>query len=153
MLEWQLSKYMQADKDAFYGQLQDVMNDIPNHDVKLLIRDMNAKINKRHSLEHVIGPHGSADESNDNGEWMQLFCSINNIYIRNMFFTHKNIHKKMWQSPDGNTCNEIYYISISKWWHSALFDMRTYWGGDIGSDHHLLISSVHLCLKKRKQGG
>ena len=49
------------------------MNDILNHDVKLLMRDMNAKIdNKRHGLEHVIGPHWSADESNDNGEQMQL---------------------------------------------------------------------------------
>ena len=57
-----------ADKNAFYGQLQDVMNDIPNHNVKLLIKDMSAKIDKRHSLEHVIGPHGSADESNDNAE-------------------------------------------------------------------------------------
>ena len=68
-----------ACKDAFYGQLQDVMNDIPNHDVKLLIRDMNAKIDKRHGLEHVIFPHGSADENNDNTQedvtitkWEQL---------------------------------------------------------------------------------
>ena len=58
-----------ADKEAFYGQLQDVMNDIPNHNVKLLIRDMNVKIdNKRHSEEHVICPHGSANERNDNEE-------------------------------------------------------------------------------------
>ena len=58
-----------ADKDAFYGQLQDVMNDILNHNVKLVIRDMNAKIdNRRHSLEHVIGPQRSVSESNDNRE-------------------------------------------------------------------------------------
>ena len=32
-----------AGMDAFYSQLQDVMNDIPNHNVKLLIGDMNVK--------------------------------------------------------------------------------------------------------------
>ena len=68
-IKHQLKNLMMQDKDAFYGQLQDVMNNIPNHHVKLLIRDMNAKTdNKRHGLEHVIGPYGSADESNDNGE-------------------------------------------------------------------------------------
>ena len=58
-----------ADKDAFYGQLQDGMNDIPSQDVKLLITEMYVKIDKKkHGLVHVIGPHGSADESNDSGE-------------------------------------------------------------------------------------
>ena len=36
-------EYDDVDKDAFYGQLHDVMNNIPDHNVKLLIRDMNAK--------------------------------------------------------------------------------------------------------------
>ena len=57
-----IEEFDYADKGTFYGQLQDVMNDIPNHDVMLLIGDMNAKINsRRHCLEHVIGQHRSAN--------------------------------------------------------------------------------------------
>ena len=44
------------------------MNDIPSHNVKMLIRDMNAKLTTRGSLEHVIGPHESANESNNKRE-------------------------------------------------------------------------------------
>ena len=43
-------------------------------------------------------------------------------------------------------------MTITKW-DSVLLNLGTYWGVDIGSDHHFLISSLHLYLKKRKQSG
>lgn len=33
-----------AAKDDFYEKLQDVFNDIPNHDLKILIGDFNAQL-------------------------------------------------------------------------------------------------------------
>ena len=48
-------------KDNFYDQYQDVFNEIPKHDMILLLSDMNVQVdNNRQGLEHVIGPHGSA---------------------------------------------------------------------------------------------
>ena len=34
----------ECDKDAFYNQLQDTINEIPSHDVRLRIGDLNAQI-------------------------------------------------------------------------------------------------------------
>ena len=85
----------EEDKDAFYEQLQDVMNDVPNHDLKILMGDFNAQIdNDRTGFEDVVGPFGSARKTNDNGERLLSFCNVNGICVGNTFFEHKNIHKK-----------------------------------------------------------
>ena len=112
---------------------------------------MNAQIDKhRQGLEHVIGPHGSGTQTNNNGERFILFNSLNNMCIGNTYFNHKNIHKKTWRSPGGSTANEIDYISIDKRWRSAILDVCVYRGADIGSDHHLLITSLRLRLKQKQ---
>ena len=63
-------------KNAFYEQLQDVLNDIPRSDLKILMGDFNAQLGKQRSgFEDVIGPYGSARATNDNGERFIYFCS------------------------------------------------------------------------------
>ena len=56
-------------KDAFYNQLQTVLDESPSYDIKLLIGDFNAKVDgDRRGLNTTVGPHGSAGSTNDNGE-------------------------------------------------------------------------------------
>jgi len=140
-----------SEKDSFYEQLQDELNSIPSYDIKLVIGDFNGKIddNRRGSYT-MIGPHGSAISTNDNGERFALSCCTNGLSIGNMFFRHKRIHKVTWTSPDGGTSNEIDYICISSLWRSSLHDVRTYRGADVGSDHNLVIARIWLRLKKTK---
>ena len=136
-----------ADKDEFYQQCQDVLNSIPSSDLILLMGDFNAQINgQKHN--GITGPHGSAQNTNNNGERMLLLCNINGLCIGNTYFVHKTIHKKTWKSPEGETENEIDYICISKRWQSALKDVRVCRGADVGSDHHLVKGKVQLKLKK-----
>ena len=59
--------------------------------------------------------------------------------------------KKTWQSPGGEAQNEIDYICINKRWRSALLDVRAYHSADVRSDHHLLIASICLRLKRFKK--
>ena len=140
------------DKDKFYDQLQDTIDDIPSHDIKLLIGDMNAQISKnRQGIEHVIGPHATSCKTNDNGERLILFRSMNNLCIGNTYFAHKSIHKKTWRSPDGRIKNEIDYICINKRWRSTIQDVRTYRGADVGTDHHLVRASLRLRFKRQKE--
>ena len=140
-----------TDKDDFYEQLQDTLNRVPNHDVVILIGDLNAQIHRnREGLEHVIGPHGTARRTNDNGERFILLCSTNNLCIMNTFYQHRSVHKKTWKSPNGTIQNEIDYICMSKRWKTAVDDVRTFRGADIGSDHHLIKAKIRIKLKKVK---
>ena len=105
------------EKDTFYEQLQTTLDDVSSYDVKLLLGDFNAKIGlDRSGSETVIGPHGSAQSTNDNGERMIMMCSANSLYVGSTLFKHKRIHKMTWTSPDGNTQNEIDYVCINRRW-------------------------------------
>ena len=142
----------ECDKDAFYDQLRDTINEISSHDVRLLIGDLNAQIcADRQGLEQVIDPHVTATQTNDNGDRLLFFCNTNGLCIGNTYFVHKTIHRKTWRSLDGVTKNEIDYICINNRWRSDLSDVRIYRGADIGSDHHLLMSTYRLRLKRKKE--
>jgi len=140
------------EKDAFYEQLQTTLDDVPSYDVKLLLGDFNAKIGPdRRGSEAVIGPHGSAQNTNDNGERMTMMCSANGLYVGNTLFKHKRIHKMTWTSPDGNTQNEIDYVCINRRWRSSLLDVRAYRGAGVGSDHNLVTAKIRIKLLKVKR--
>ena len=72
----------EEEKDDFYNSLQDPLNEIP--DMKILMGDMNAQISRnRDGFEQMIGPFGSASHTNNSGERLILFCSINGLCIGN----------------------------------------------------------------------
>jgi len=136
-------------KDSLYNLLQDTFNEIPNHDIKILIGDLNSQISyERNGLETTIGPFGSAATINENGERFTSFCNLNNVSISNTFFRHKLIHKFTWLSPDHNTRKKLDYISINNRWRSSLQDVRVFRGADYGSDHFLLTGKMKLKFKR-----
>ena len=105
--------------------LQATTRHTPQHakyDIRLLIGDFNVKLGskERQGLQCTIGPHGTANETNDNGERLISVCRNNAIKIGKIFFKHKIMHKKTWRSPDNNTQNEIDYICINNKWCSSL---------------------------------
>ena len=103
-----------SEKDEFYNQLQGVIDDIPSFDITLVMGDLNAKLSgDRRGVPSSIGPHGSADDINDNGERKLSLSSTSGVSIGNTVFKHKRTRKKTWTSPDGNTSNEIDYICIN----------------------------------------
>ena len=113
-----------SEKEEFYDQLHGVIDEIPSFDIKLVMGDLNAKLNgDSRGIPSSIGPHGPADDINDNSERLLSLCSISGLSIGNTFFKHKCIHKKIWTSPDRNTSNEIYYIILHYMHqqHMALF--------------------------------
>ena len=98
--------------DDFYGKLQDVLEEIRSHDIKLVIGDFNAQSgSQRRGVEHTIGAHGTSRAHDGNGERLISFCNTNEICVGN---------KKTWRSSKGRTYNEIDYICISNRWRSSL---------------------------------
>ena len=133
------------EKDKFYSKLQDVINNTPSYDTKILMGDFIAQLGPlRQGCETILAPHRTSMAHNNNGEWLISFCAVNGLTIGNTFFQHKLIHKKTRRSPAGMTLNEIDYICISMRWTSSLQDVRVRRGGDVGSDHYMLAGKLHL---------
>ena len=56
-----------------------------------------------------------------------------------------------WTSPDGNTRNQIDYISIAQRWKTSLMNCHTYPGADCDTDHQLLVATLRVRLAKRQR--
>ena len=142
----------EEDKDQFYSALQAVLDDIPRHDVMLLMGDFNAKVGSNNmNRERVMGRHGLGDLT-DNGERLVGLCEENDLVVGGTLFAHKNIHKLTWTSPDGRTQNQIDHIIINGKWRRSLQDVRVMRHADVGSDHNLLVAKLTLKLRKAKIG-
>ena len=136
------------DKEDWYEQLQQAAAKVPQHDMLLIIGDMNAKVGYDNSnCERAMGKHGCG-VMNDNGERLVDYCLNNNYVIGGTIFAHRDIHKLTWKSPDGRTSNQIDHIIINGKWRRSLQDVRVCRGADIYSDHYLVTARVKLKLHK-----
>jgi len=138
------------DKDAFYDMLQARVSLVPNHDLLLVMGDLNAKVGSDNSgYEACMGNH-SPGTRNDNGERFIEFCATNELVIGGSLFPHKEIHKLTWKSNDKKTLNQIDHITVNRRWRSALQDVKVHRPDNMGSDHFLLVGSVRLKLAPPK---
>ena len=88
-------------KNDFYDQIQAVFYPIFQHDMILVIGDLNAKVGTENvnNIERVIGKHGCVTR-NENGEQFVDFCMIRRRVIGGTIYPNKNIHKSTLKSPD-----------------------------------------------------
>ena len=136
------------EKADWYEQLQSIVSQVPQHDMLLIIGDLNSKVGSDNtSNERVMGTHGCGI-INENGEKLIDFCATNNYVIGGTIFPHKSIHKLTWRSPDGRTSNQIDHIIINGKWRRSLHDVKVCRGADIFSDHHLVRAVIRLKLRK-----
>ena len=95
-------------KDDFYEQLQKIVDEVPRHDMLLVIGDWNAKVGEQQlGEEGIVGKFGMIGERSDNGERFVSFCALNNLAIASTMFPHKEIHRYKWTSPNGQYHNQI----------------------------------------------
>ena len=135
------------EKEAFYEQLQAVMDKLPRRDLKILMGDLNAKVGADNTnRELIMGKHGVGVQ-NENGELLTEFCTFNDLVIGGTVFQHKQIHKTTWTSPDGRTVNQIDHVTIGRKWRRSLLDVRVKRGADAASDHHLVVADLKFKLK------
>ena len=140
------------DKDEFYQQLSSVFDELPRHDLKLLLGDLNAQVTSDCSfLPGVIGGHSLHSSSNDNGTRLLDFCVAHQLTIGGTLFQHKDIHKGTWRSPNGRTVNQIDHICISKRFGGSLLNVKVCRGADIGSDHYLVRGRLRIKLLSVKK--
>ena len=68
-----------------------------------------AKVGRREDGENSVGLHGYNDR-NQRGTRFVEFTESNNLKILNSFFKKRDKKKWTWESPNGNTHNEIDFI-------------------------------------------
>ena len=91
----------EEDKDGFSYSLQMTVDDVPQHDVLLLLGDLSARVGcNNENREGVMGKNGVGELTN-NGERVINLCEENNHIIGSTLFTHGNIHKLTLTLPDG----------------------------------------------------
>ena len=140
------------DKNEFYQQLSSIFDELPRHDLKLLLGDLNAQVTLDGSLmSGVVGGHSLHSSSNDNGTRLLDFCVAHQLTIGGTLFEHKDIHEGTWRSPNGRTVNQIDHICISKRFEGSLMDVKVCRGADIGSDHYLVRGRLRIKLMSIKK--
>ena len=135
-------------KEESYNRLQNVPDETPRRDIQILLGDTNAKVGSDNTgRKEIMGKHGLGT-MNGNGELFADFCTFNDLVIGGSVFPHKMMHKATWVSPDGKTENQINHLTISRKWRRSLLDTRVKRETDVASDHHLLLGTVRIKLKK-----
>ena len=138
-------------KDNFYADLQAVTDDVPRHDLGIVLGDFNAKVGCDNSnWSRVMGTHGLG-VMNEIGSRLVEYCAENDMIIGGTLFQHKSIHKYTWTSPGGNTRNQIDHIMIYGKWTRSLLDVRSFRGADLGSDHELVVAKIQLKLAAQRK--
>lgn len=99
-------------KDVFHEQLQTTTDKIPKHNIVLLMEDWNAKVGDQKDSKEgsVVCHHRLHRERSENGEFFVELCPNNNLVITTTLFSHKDIHKHLWVSPDTPTRNQIDHV-------------------------------------------
>ena len=75
------------EKLELYNHRQETLDEIPHHDIKLLI-------GSNRGLECTIGQHSSGNTTTDNGELLIQFCSFNGLCIGNTILNTRTYTKK-----------------------------------------------------------
>ena len=84
----------------------------------------------------------------ENGERLADICGLNDLVVGGTIFEHKEIHKLTWISPDGNVKYQIDHVLINGHWKNSLHNVTVKRSADFGSDHHLLLATVELQLRR-----
>lgn len=135
-------------KDDWYEQLKQATAKVPQHDMLLIMGDMNTKVGEHKMIyEGAMGRQGCG-QMNNNGMQVANLCLANSCVIGGTIFPHKQIHKLTWSSPDGSTINQIDDIVINGRWRRSLQDVKVYRAADFFSDHYLVTANIKLKLKK-----
>ena len=82
-----------TDKDTFYNNLTDCIQDVPLHNFVVLMGDLNARIGPSNAHLKTIGRHPYHKETNDNGNRLIDLCEANNMCIATTRKPHLDRHK------------------------------------------------------------
>ena len=147
----QRSERYPEEKDTFYRQLSNTIDDLGNKTLLFIAGDFNAKIGKGIQGDTCIGQF-SKGLRNSNGHTLIELCEEKKLFVSNSAFDHPSRHQTTWlgQIRDRTTgkiiniFNQIDYILCQKRNKHLLTNARSYAGTLLTSDHKLVKASFKL---------
>ena len=134
-------------KDSLCEDLEQVSDNFPKYHMKILLGDFDAKVGRENIFKHTIENDSLHQDSNDNVVTIVKFAISKNL-VKSMMFTHQDIHKYTWTTPDGKTHNQIDHILIDRRCHWSILDERSFRGADCDTNHYLVVAKYLLSLYK-----
>jgi hypothetical protein len=80
--------------DAFYENLNNAHNEAPASDVKMILGNFNAKVEKENRFSGTIGKESLYSTCSNNGIRLVQFAASNNIVVRSTFFPERIFKKE-----------------------------------------------------------
>ena len=138
------------DKDDFYDNLSNHLEQVKTHNMHLVVGDFNARVgNDSHSIHpEVIGPHCFYDTTNSNGEKLVDLCEECKLYPAQMRFPQPRRRLWTWMHPSGST-HQLDHI-INQKWKNSLRNCRAYNSVELDSDHRIISIKLVCSLRTTK---
>ena len=136
--------------EQFYNSLQKALASVPNRDVKIIMVDFNAKVEKLRYSKPSYGKFGLGDQNERGADLLECYQS-NSFIIVNKLFEHHPRHLYTWNFPDSKTWNQIDYFILNQKWNNALKNTKTQPGANCNTDHELLVVDMKVRLKKLRK--
>ncbi|BHF80935.1 hypothetical protein SprV_0702406400 [Sparganum proliferum] len=123
----------QRDKEAFYSQLQALVERLPRRDLLIVAGDWNGRTGPGDpTTSHLLGRFGLGSRC-ENGERLLNFADRNRLLVTNTCFQHRKKHLLTWYSNDGRTASQIDHILVSSRFRSWVHDSRSMRGAETGN--------------------
>ena len=113
-------------KAVFMANASRLFYHFPKYHIKILLGDFNAKFGTEDIFKPTIGNENLHQDSNDNGVRIVNVATTKNLVVKSTVFSHRNLHKYTWISPDGKTHNQIDHILTDRKWYSSILDGRSF---------------------------
>jgi hypothetical protein len=94
--------------DSFYEEQEQVFD-------QSLLGDFNAKVGREDIFKPITGNESLHEASNDNGVRVVNFATSKNLIVKSTF-SHHDIHKHIWTSPDGVTHDQTDHVILTITW-------------------------------------
>jgi hypothetical protein len=136
---------------SFYEEFESVLEKILKYHKKILLGDFSVGVGMEDIFKPTIWNESLYEISDDNGVRAVNFVTSRNLIVKSTMFSHRNIHKFTWTSPDGKVYNQIKYILIDRRRHSSILDVRSFRAADCDTGHYLVVAEVGERLTVSKQ--
>lgn len=147
------SEHEDEEVEEFYEELDNIIKKTPKKDILLVLGDWNATIGPD-AYQQWAGTVGKFGLGNTNARGLRLleFAQSHRLTIANTLHPHKKSRTVTWHSPGGLVHNQIDFILLPQRFKSSInkAQTRSFPGADIGSDHNLVLTSLKLKLKLRR---